>query len=334
MYLYYLYVNIDISHLICHKYYRSLLSLWPTDEMKSRGLVYGLLVGLAIAVPSGMGVALSVLGDNTSSLVGVAISASLLPPAVNCGMAFAYAAIGFGSDADAVDDASSTDFTTSNDYVNLGGISLALTIVNIAAIFVAGSVMFRLKDVTPAKHKIAFWQVEGEELKVYRRHNTAVTGINLDNMHMDENSMEVLKSVGTNKKLRMELLDLYKQSSLTEDDTALANSKRTIRAAPDRNEKEKRNSTGSVMDMFSDMESQNATKTPSKTPGPHKRVLSSSKTHRRNPSTEQGSSPNTRYYSPNRGTTHQGHYHDLPTISNIELQDTRARMKSFGRSFG
>jgi len=36
-----------------------------------------------IAVPSGAGVALSILGGNTGSLVGVAISASLLPPAVN-----------------------------------------------------------------------------------------------------------------------------------------------------------------------------------------------------------------------------------------------------------
>ena len=43
----------------------------------------GLLVGMLIAMPSGVGVALSVLGGNTGSLVGVAISASLLPPAVN-----------------------------------------------------------------------------------------------------------------------------------------------------------------------------------------------------------------------------------------------------------
>ena len=43
----------------------------------------GLWVGVSIALPSGAGVALSVLGGNTGSLVGVAISASLLPPAVN-----------------------------------------------------------------------------------------------------------------------------------------------------------------------------------------------------------------------------------------------------------
>ena len=43
----------------------------------------GLWVGISIALPSGAGVALSVLGGNAGSLVGVAISASLLPPAVN-----------------------------------------------------------------------------------------------------------------------------------------------------------------------------------------------------------------------------------------------------------
>ena len=48
-----------------------------------RGLLRGLGVGVAIALPSGAGVALSILGGNTGSLVGVAISASLLPPAVN-----------------------------------------------------------------------------------------------------------------------------------------------------------------------------------------------------------------------------------------------------------
>ena len=43
----------------------------------------GLWVGVLISLPSGAGVALSVLGGSTRSLVGVAISASLLSPAVN-----------------------------------------------------------------------------------------------------------------------------------------------------------------------------------------------------------------------------------------------------------
>ena len=43
----------------------------------------GLWVGVCVALPSGAGVALSVLVGNTGSLVGVAISASLLVPVVN-----------------------------------------------------------------------------------------------------------------------------------------------------------------------------------------------------------------------------------------------------------
>ncbi|CAF1100407.1 unnamed protein product [Rotaria sordida] len=64
---------------------------FPTSEMKARGDLKRLWVGVLIALPSGAGVALSVLGGNTGSLVGVAISASLLPPAVNCGLLLAYA---------------------------------------------------------------------------------------------------------------------------------------------------------------------------------------------------------------------------------------------------
>lgn len=67
--------------------------LWPTDEMISRGLYRSLYVGCLIAIPSGAGVALSVLGGNAGSMVGVAISASLLPPAVNCGLYWAQALI-------------------------------------------------------------------------------------------------------------------------------------------------------------------------------------------------------------------------------------------------
>ena len=54
-------------------------------EMICRGAPRSLVVGVLVAIPSGAGVALSVLGGNSGSLVGVAISASLLPPAVNAG---------------------------------------------------------------------------------------------------------------------------------------------------------------------------------------------------------------------------------------------------------
>ena len=66
---------------------------WPTSEMMSRGTRETFLCGIPIAFFSGLGVAMSVLDDQTGSLVGVAISASLLPPAVNCGLLLVVAAV-------------------------------------------------------------------------------------------------------------------------------------------------------------------------------------------------------------------------------------------------
>lgn len=65
---------------------------WPTEEMISRGSPQNLYVSLPVAFFSGLGVAVSILDEQTSSLVGVAISASLLPPAVDAGILWiAYA---------------------------------------------------------------------------------------------------------------------------------------------------------------------------------------------------------------------------------------------------
>ena len=80
---------------------RSMLAIttstnWPTLEMSSRTGWSCLVVGLAVAVPSGVGVAISVLGGNSGSMVGVAISASLLPPAVNPGLYWAMALMSYG----------------------------------------------------------------------------------------------------------------------------------------------------------------------------------------------------------------------------------------------
>ena len=59
---------------------------FPTEEMIQRCERSNLVVGFLVAIPSGVAVALGVLGGNFGSLVGVAISASLLPPAVNAGI--------------------------------------------------------------------------------------------------------------------------------------------------------------------------------------------------------------------------------------------------------
>lgn len=54
-----------------------------TSEMVARTDFHSIIVGIFIALPSGAAVAIAVIGENFGSLVGVAISASLLPPAVN-----------------------------------------------------------------------------------------------------------------------------------------------------------------------------------------------------------------------------------------------------------
>ncbi|UJR19180.1 hypothetical protein I4U23_022310 [Adineta vaga] len=59
---------------------------FPTDEMRSRGDHRRLWFGTLVALASGAAAALSTLGGNFGSLVGVAISASILPPAVNTGL--------------------------------------------------------------------------------------------------------------------------------------------------------------------------------------------------------------------------------------------------------
>lgn len=135
---------------------------WPTPEMKSRATRVTFLTGFPIAFFSGLGVALSVLDDSTSSLVGVAISASLLPPAVNCGMLMVMAFI---------KDNKWTDFhgfQTHSEYINTFSeaaiMSLFLTIANIVCVALGATLMFRMKEVLPVKKKV-FW----DDLKIARR---------------------------------------------------------------------------------------------------------------------------------------------------------------------
>jgi len=110
-----------------------------------------------------MGVCLSILGGNTSSLVGVAISASLLPPAVNTGICLVYGIFlktGSVETPDSMKDA--------QDLARIGGISFALTVINILCIWISGLVMFEIKEVAPTQSKSAFW---AKDIKVARELN-------------------------------------------------------------------------------------------------------------------------------------------------------------------
>ena len=108
---------------------------------------------------------------NAGSLVGVAISASLLPPAVNCGLFWSVSLVEF-----ILNQQNSTTFTgfpppsgQTNLSESTGGyqarysedlplesfllglVSLTLTLVNILCIILTGVLILRLKEVTPTK---------------------------------------------------------------------------------------------------------------------------------------------------------------------------------------
>ncbi|XP_067124254.1 uncharacterized protein [Centruroides vittatus] len=169
---------------------------WPTTEMASRGQGRSLWVGALIALPSGAGVALSVLGGNAGSLVGVAISASLLPPAVNAGLLWAVSAVKVQR--------SMTEFpilfkkdnvsrmikpslippegyhveyfnTMEKECAVLGVVSLLLTLVNILCIFLMAVLVLKIKEVAPktaAPQTSRFWK---EDLKIARDYNKTIS---------------------------------------------------------------------------------------------------------------------------------------------------------------
>jgi len=138
---------------------------FPTNEMSGRATWSGILVGLAIAIPSGGGVGLSVLNHNTSSLVGVAISASLLPPAVNAGIMWAFAAFAEFPSAYCAEDYDAhckflhKAYDTDRAVWALGGWwSLALTLANIVCVFAVGYLCFTLKRVVRVPGQPDVWK--------------------------------------------------------------------------------------------------------------------------------------------------------------------------------
>ena len=140
---------------------------WPTMEMKSRAHFQNLYVALPVAFFSGLGVAVSLLDEQTSSLVGVAISASLLPPAVNAGILWVcygfyehnenqdeeYFKNDYGYSQYYTDDDNSANAQFASGYERQdfrqgGMVSLLLTIANVVLIIIASMLMFRLKEVS------------------------------------------------------------------------------------------------------------------------------------------------------------------------------------------
>ena len=142
---------------------------WPTNEMLSRTTPSSFYSGVTIAFLTGMGVALTVLDDVTSKLVGVAVSASVIPPAVNSGILLILTMQNdneWWSDFKLTFDEEDYDESTPN-YSQLAAMSLLLTVVNVVLVTCGATLMFQLKEVLPIE-KEEFWY----DLKATRKlHN-------------------------------------------------------------------------------------------------------------------------------------------------------------------
>ena len=162
------------------------LTQLPTLEMVSRGRPRNLVIGIFIAIPSGAGIALSVLADNNASLVGVAISASLLPPAVNAGFLWALAIVSKVNDRAIIGWSFNQTFADSREEVTLftpvvfgaqdwaiqmmilGLVSLLLTVANIICIYLTGILILKIKEITPEKIPQKFSQFWKRDIKAHR----------------------------------------------------------------------------------------------------------------------------------------------------------------------
>ncbi|KAK0096549.1 hypothetical protein PV326_005170 [Microctonus aethiopoides] len=174
---------------------------WPTDEMKGRGNYRSLWMGVLWALPSGTGVAVALLQGSNGPLIGVAISASLLPPVVNCGLFWALGCIWLiyrPIKMPHIKGESYTDFNSSYVYVYTdylpveffcnGIISACLTFINVMCIFITAIIVLKIKEVaapyTSTPELRRFWQ---HDIPLVRDKNTS-----RDNSSMDSSYYESL----------------------------------------------------------------------------------------------------------------------------------------------
>jgi hypothetical protein len=100
-----------------------------SGEINGRGLEIGLLIAMIVASASALALVTADKADNKSALVGIGISASLLPPAVNAGLLWALHAQKYISN-------------DINDYhlYRKGEFSLYLTFINIVIIIIVWTI--------------------------------------------------------------------------------------------------------------------------------------------------------------------------------------------------
>ncbi|XP_065567624.1 uncharacterized protein LOC136031780 [Artemia franciscana] len=140
-----------------------------TNEMKLRGVAHSLAFSVLVGVPSGVGVGLSVLGKHIGPLVGVIISASLLPPVANAGILFALSAVKYLSRSEDLPFGYQPIYyeSISKEAACLGAVSLCLSLISILCIFAMGLLVLKIKDVVP-RSSGAFLQSCTEDLHIVK----------------------------------------------------------------------------------------------------------------------------------------------------------------------
>lgn len=156
-------------------------------------------MGVLWALPSGTGVAVALLQGSNGPLIGVAISASLLPPVVNCGLFWALGCIWLiyrPVKIPHMKGESYTDFNSSytyiySDYLPVeffcnGIISACLTFINVICIFITAIIVLKIKEVaapyTSTPELRRFWE---RDIRLVRDKNISRDNSSLDSSFYD-----------------------------------------------------------------------------------------------------------------------------------------------------
>jgi len=108
-------------------------------EISGRGIELGLVVAIVVAGASAAALVTADKADNKSALVGIGISASLLPPAVNAGVLWAL-------NAEKLKSSTVIRTALERDLWRKGGLSFLLTLVNIVIILIVWTLGFKCRN--------------------------------------------------------------------------------------------------------------------------------------------------------------------------------------------
>ncbi|XP_062545675.1 uncharacterized protein LOC134212121 [Armigeres subalbatus] len=166
-----------------------------TAEMLARCQTHSLKLGIAIALPSGAAVAVAILAENGGGLVGVAISASLLPPSVNAGILWSLSLLSsiYGKSPEqryaTVTQTNLYSDIQSVELFCLGCMSFCLTLVNVCCIYIMGIFILWIKEVAPIipKDQKQFWN---HDIKIARDYNKTMH--TMDGMTMNKQLLQEL----------------------------------------------------------------------------------------------------------------------------------------------